>query len=168
MAIVQSGYRACSGAILFNSKKQILIGKRNTQKFECWQFPQGGVEENETFHQAAHREACEELGLPHNALTHVASIDRIFYYETPNNSWLAHNGFKGQAISFSVFFWDGMLGDCDLTISHDPGSPPEFSAVDWMNANEWDERLMPYVVEFKKQLYSQLKDQVLRIINNYV
>src|SRR3989338_9204335 len=97
-------YRACAGAILVNGSRQLLICRRNTDKFEAWQFPQGGVEGEETdFKTAAAREATEELGISHSTLGHVQAIPQVFYYQAPADSWLVQRGFKGQAISFSLF-----------------------------------------------------------------
>ena len=43
---MEKQYRKCAGAVVFNKNGQVFLGNRIG--FEnAWQFPQGGVEENE-------------------------------------------------------------------------------------------------------------------------
>ena len=52
-------YRKNVGVIVFKNHK-VLLFSRADQKTECWQFPQGGIEKNETIINAAKRELFEE------------------------------------------------------------------------------------------------------------
>jgi large subunit ribosomal protein L46 len=49
-------------AIILQRNKELLIVKK-PRKHNAWQFPQGGVDEGETFFAAAKRELGEECGL---------------------------------------------------------------------------------------------------------
>jgi putative (di)nucleoside polyphosphate hydrolase len=51
-------YRANVAAILRRTDGKILIGERADITY-AWQFPQGGVKNNETLHEALQRELKE-------------------------------------------------------------------------------------------------------------
>ncbi|MCB1763609.1 MAG: NUDIX domain-containing protein, partial [Gammaproteobacteria bacterium] len=62
--IDSEGYRPNVGIILCNYKRQVFWGRRVGQN--SWQFPQGGINPDETPEQAMFRELQEEVGLqPH-------------------------------------------------------------------------------------------------------
>ena len=44
------------GIVLLNSENNIFVGKRIDNPKNSWQMPQGGVDQNENFLQAAKRE----------------------------------------------------------------------------------------------------------------
>ena len=48
------------GIILLNHENNIFVGKRIDNPKNSWQMPQGGVDQNENFLQAAKRELEEE------------------------------------------------------------------------------------------------------------
>ena len=55
------------GIVLLNHQNKVFVGKRIDNPQNFWQMPQGGVDENEDFLQAAKRELKEETGLDGNA-----------------------------------------------------------------------------------------------------
>ena len=55
------GYRPNVGIVICNRKGQVLWAKRYGQN--SWQFPQGGINDNESAEQAMYRELYEEVGL---------------------------------------------------------------------------------------------------------
>ncbi|MFA5178012.1 MAG: NUDIX pyrophosphatase [Candidatus Paceibacterota bacterium] len=59
-----------------------LILKRNPQKGGFWQPITGGVEENETFEEAAIREVGEEIGITHD----IKLIDIGYSFEFIDNN----------------------------------------------------------------------------------
>ena len=58
---VDDGYRPNVGIILTNERNQVFWARRSGH--DGWQFPQGGVKNNETVDQAMYRELYEETGL---------------------------------------------------------------------------------------------------------
>ena len=54
-------YRKGVGIIIVNAKGLFFLGKRIGA--EAWQFPQGGIDENELPEEALFRELHEETGL---------------------------------------------------------------------------------------------------------
>jgi len=51
------------GIILLNHENKVFVGKRIDNPKNSWQMPQGGVDQNEDFLQAAKRELEEETGV---------------------------------------------------------------------------------------------------------
>lgn len=62
--IDSDGFRPNVGIILCNDQRKLFWGRRVGQ--DAWQFPQGGIDENESPEEALFRELAEEVGLkPH-------------------------------------------------------------------------------------------------------
>jgi len=71
--IDSDGFRPNVGIIIFNEKGQLLWAKRLGQ--DAWQFPQGGVQQDESPDQAAFRELNEEVGLAEEDVEIIASTE---------------------------------------------------------------------------------------------
>ncbi len=55
-------FRPAVGALVFDAAGRLLVGRRNDSESPHWQFPQGGMDENENAEEAVLRELYEELG----------------------------------------------------------------------------------------------------------
>ena len=98
-------------AVIYNSRKQILLAQRPLHKHQGgkWEFPGGKVEPNESATTALKRELFEELGIdaPTNAMQPLLEIKHAY---TDKNIWLdiwtVHQfqneaiGREGQAIAW--------------------------------------------------------------------
>jgi len=60
--IDKSGFRLNVGIVLVNAQNQVFWGRR-IGRMGGWQFPQGGIHENENALEAMYREMHEEVGL---------------------------------------------------------------------------------------------------------
>ena len=67
------------GIILLNHENNIFVGKRIDNPKNSWQMPQGGVDENEDFLQAANRELEEETSIKSVQL--IKELDGWFKYD---------------------------------------------------------------------------------------
>ena len=71
------------GIILLNNQNNILVGKRVDNPKNFWQMPQGGVNKNENFLNAAKRELEEETGV--KSIELIKELDGWLEYELPEN-----------------------------------------------------------------------------------
>ncbi len=79
--IDNDGYRANVGIILCNKERRVFWAKRCGQN--AWQFPQGGINQDETPEQAMFRELYEETGLGPDNVTVIGSTQRWLRYNLP-------------------------------------------------------------------------------------
>lgn len=84
-------YPVAAGCIK-NSKGEILLVKK--RKSDIWGFPAGGVEPDETIHQALKREIKEEINAD------VAPTRLIAIYSTPEFDFTYPNGNKIHPLIF--------------------------------------------------------------------
>ncbi len=71
--IDSDGFRPNVGIILTNDQGQLLWARRVGGQ-DAWQFPQGGINPNETPEQALYRELHEEIGLRQQDVAAVAPL----------------------------------------------------------------------------------------------
>ena len=71
------------GIILLNHENKVFVGKRIDNPKNFWQMPQGGINQNENFLQAAKRELEEETGIKSVKL--VKELNEWLKYDLPEN-----------------------------------------------------------------------------------
>ena len=144
-AIDRHGYRPNVGIIVCNDCRQVLWARRASQ--EGWQFPQGGVERNETAQEAAYRELYEEVGLRPDHVRLVGCTRRWLRYDVPYRVLRRTRArrFKGQKQLWFLFQLVGNDTDVCLSVSH----KPEFDQWCWVDYWEPLER----IVAFKREVY---------------
>ncbi len=141
------GYRPNVGIIICNAEQQVLWARRSTR--DGWQFPQGGVEENETAEQAAFRELYEEIGLAREHVRLIGRTQEWLRYEIPRR--LVRNPrrqmLRGQKQLWFLFHLIG--SDSDVCL--DRCGRPEFDRWRWVDY--W----LPLddIVHFKREVYLQ-------------
>lgn len=154
-------FRPCAGAIVFNKKGQILLCSRKDTTSDAWQFPQGGIEKNETPKEAAKRELFEE--------TSVSSIISIYTDEKPQKyeftneikDLLIQRGIFniGQEIYFTLFYFYG-----DDSEIHVKTKQPEFKDYMWSDFDFAVKNIIP----FKRDVYSAAAQKFEPIIRQYL
>ena len=75
-------FRKCAGVVVFNKNGKVFVANRLGMD-DAWQFPQGGVEKNETIEEAAKRELFEETSITSVKLIHTET--NPIRYEFPEN-----------------------------------------------------------------------------------
>ena len=90
------GYRKNVAMVVLNDKQEVLICKRKGT--ENWQFPQGGIDENEFIEDAMYRELYEEVGLKKKDVSIVGKTNHEIRYDIPKTirSRVLGGKFKGQ------------------------------------------------------------------------
>ena len=71
------------GIILLNNENKIFVGKRIDNPKNFWQMPQGGLDQNENFFEAAKRELEEETGI--RSVELIKELSGWQIYDLPEN-----------------------------------------------------------------------------------
>ncbi len=141
------GYRLNVGIILSNSKKKLFWGRRIGQS--SWQFPQGGIDENETPLQAMHRELEEEVGLKAEHVEILGVTKDWLHYDLPKR-YIRQNCHPlciGQKQR-----WYLLKVDCFKShFCFDKTTHPEFDAYRWVHYSVPEKE----VVYFKRRVYER-------------
>jgi putative (di)nucleoside polyphosphate hydrolase len=140
------GYRPNVGIVLSNDLGQVLWARR-VGGHDAWQFPQGGINEDESLEEALFRELHEEVGLDPDSVQILARTRGWLHYRLPKRL-RRHNstpGFKGQK---QKWFLLRMLAE-DERVQVDANPKPEFDYWRWVSY--WYP--VCQVVEFKREVY---------------
>lgn len=146
-------YRPCVGMMIANRQGKIFVGQRldgrHSQWGDCWQMPQGGIDEGEDARTAALRELTEETGLAPEKVEIIAESKEQYFYDLPpellGKIWKGR--FRGQQQDWFLMRFSGEDEDIDIATKH-----PEFSAWKWADP----EMLPDMIVPFKRDIYRGL------------
>ena len=144
--IDQDGYRANVGIMLINGEKQLLWAKRCHQA-NAWQFPQGGIDENEQPIDALWRELKEELGLEPQHVEVIAESQHWYRYRLPKK--FIRRGSKPLCIGQKQRWFLLELTADPSAIQLDQFDPPEFDRITWVGS----EQAIAEVINFKREVY---------------
>jgi len=150
--IDKQGYRANVGIILSNMHGQLLWAKRIGQ--DAWQFPQGGILENETTEQAMYRELKEEIGLSAAHVKIIANTHNWLYYDLPDH--LIRYNSKPLCIGQKQKWYLLEFTGDETEIRLDNCQVPEFDYWQWVDY--WHP--LNKIVAFKRDVY-------LRALNEF-
>lgn len=156
--IDEQGYRPNVGIVLCNRVGQVLWARRSHR--DGWQFPQGGIKEDETPEQALFRELREEIGLAQPAVQVLGRTRDWVRYEIPAQyrrsasqpcghdvSGVAARTFRGQK---QIWFLLRLVGR-DEDVRLDLAKKPEFDSWRWIEY--WS--ALEHIVDFKRDVYRQ-------------
>ena len=139
------------GIILLNKKNNIFVGKRVDNPKKFWQMPQGGVDNNENFLEAAKRELEEETSIKSVKL--IKELDSWLEYELPKNllGKIWQGKFRGQKQKWFVMKFIGNENEINVKTKN-----PEFLKWKWIEPS----KLTDVVVDFKFNMYSKIKQEL--------
>lgn len=150
--IDSDGFRPNVGMVICNSQKKLFWGRRVGQN--AWQFPQGGIREDETPEQAMFRELEEEVGLKPNHVEILGVTHGWLRYRLPNR-FMRHQSEPLCIGQKQRWFLLRVL--CEESGFCLDGSPkPEFD--NWRWVKYWQP--LREVVYFKRRVYSQALEQL--------
>lgn len=143
--------------LLYNSKYQLFLGERYGQP-GIWQFPQGGVESEESLEENVERELKEELGIESKHIGTLLKLKATNEYEFFNPPKYAKGRWRGQSQTFWAVKFEGKDKDIDVS-RHDK----EFSSWKWATPAEVRTQAEPVrlpgyekaIFEFEKLVKSQ-------------
>ena len=144
------------GIVLLNKENKVLVAKRIDNPKNFWQMPQGGVDEGEDFYHAALRELKEETSIISVKL--IKEIENKFTYILPDHliGIIWKGKFKGQKQKWFVMRFVGNESEININTKH-----PEFLDWKWIDLKN----LTEIAVNFKLEVYKQVKSEVLKILN---
>ncbi len=139
------GFRPNVGIILANTAGQVLWARRSGH--DAWQFPQGGITQNESPEQAMYRELWEEVGLERRDVKIIASTRNWLRYRLPRR-FVRHDNSPVCIGQKQKWFLLQMLSqDERVTLNRTPS--PEFDGWRWVSY--WYP--LNQVVAFKREVY---------------
>lgn len=128
-----------------NDKRQVFFAKRIGMV--AWQFPQGGMKENETPEETMFRELKEEIGLNPDDVQVVASTKRWLKYRLPGR--LVRHYAKPLCIGQKQKWFLLRLANGEAKIDLQANNDPEFDSWAWVSY--WYP--LKQVVTFKRRVY---------------
>ena len=150
------GYRPNVGIVICNRKGQVLWAKRYGQN--SWQFPQGGINDNESAEQAMYRELYEEVGLQPKDVKVLYASKHWLRYKLPKR--LLRYDSKPVCIGQKQrWFLLQLVGD-EKNINMNTTKSPEFDGWRWVSF--WYP--VRQVVSFKKDVYRKAMKEFAQAI----
>ena len=148
--------RSGVGIVVLNKDNKIFVAKRIDNPKNFWQMPQGGVDHGENFLKAAYRELEEETSIKNVEL--IKELDGLIEYELPPHllGIIWKGKYRGQKQKWFVVRFLGEDSEININTKN-----PEF--LDW----KWTEldKITDEVVDFKLNVYKNVKEKVKKIIN---
>ena len=144
------------GIVVLNNENKVFVAKRIDNPKNFWQMPQGGVDKDENYYEAALRELKEETSIISVEL--IQEIDKKFTYILPDHliGIIWKGKFKGQTQKWFVMRFIGNESEININTKH-----PEFLDWKWINLDDLPE----IAVNFKLDVYKNVKQEVKKILN---
>ena len=148
--------RSGVGIVVLNKKDEVFVAKRIDNQKNFWQMPQGGVDKGEDYLTAAYRELEEETSIKNVDL--IKKLDGLISYELPKEllGIIWKGKYRGQEQKWFVMRFLGQDSEIDIKTKN-----PEFCEWKWIDL----ENITDLVVDFKLQVYEDVKKKVKEIIN---
>ena len=146
------GFRANVGIVLIRDGGEVFLGSRSDGR--GWQFPQGGVQRDESPEQALFRELHEEVGLERGDVEVIASTRSWLRYRLPRQ-YVRRRSMPLCIGQKQRWFLLRMVGD-EQRLKFDVTERPEFD--DWRWVDYWSP--VREVIYFKRIVYARALDEL--------
>ncbi len=140
--------RAGVGIVLLNNKNEVFVGKRLDNPKNFWQMPQGGVDINEDYLDAAKRELQEETSI--RSVELIKELDGWLKYDLPKKlvGKIWKGKYRGQKQKWFVMKFLGNDNEININTQN-----PEFLDWKWVKID----KITDLVVDFKLNIYKEIK-----------
>ena len=144
------------GIALLNHENKIFVGKRIDNPTNSWQMPQGGVDKNEDFLQAAKRELEEETSV--KTIEVIKELNEWLTYDLPKNllGKLWKGKYRGQKQKWFIMKFLGENDEINIKTKN-----AEFKEWKWIDINQ----LLNVVVNFKLDVYKSIVKELNVLLN---
>ena len=139
------------GIALLNHENKVFVGKRIDNPKNYWQMPQGGIDKNESFVEAAKRELEEETGV--KTIKILKEFDGWLIYDLPKNliDKIWKGRYRGQKQKWFIIKFLGKNNEINIRTKN-----PEFIDWKWIDPSD----LPKVVVNFKSDIYKKLAKEL--------
>lgn len=145
--IDSNGYRSNVGIVLSNPEGKVFWARRRGQN--AWQFPQGGIQKNESPIDAMYRELYEETGLGSELVELVGQTSDWLRYKIPDH--LLRHRSKPLCIGQKQIWFRLMLIGEEAAFNLSCSDNPEFDRWRWVDY--WTP--VKEIIAFKRKVYKQ-------------
>ena len=142
------------GIVLINYKNKVFVGKRIDNPNKFWQMPQGGVNKNENFLDAAKRELEEETGIKTVKLIKELNEWLIYYLPKKLIDKIWKGKYIGQKQKWFIMRFLGKNDEINIKTKN-----PEFLNWKWVEPSD----LPKVVVDFKVNIYKKLAKELIHL-----
>jgi len=148
--------RSGVGIVVLNKDNKVFVAKRIDNPKNFWQMPQGGIDYNEDFLKAAYRELEEETSIKNVKL--IKELDSTTTYELPDYllGIIWKGKYRGQKQKWFLMRFTGEDREINIKTKN-----PEFLDWKWIDLD----LITDLVVDFKLDVYKEIKEKVKKIIN---
>ena len=145
------------GIVLLNDNNEVFVGKRIDNPKNFWQMPQGGVDKNENFLDAAKRELKEETSIKNVRL--IKEIEGWLTYELPKDllGKIWKGKYRGQKQKWFIMKFLGSNNEININTKE-----PEFLDWKWIKPS----KLPEVVINFKINIYKKITKKLSAFITN--
>ena len=149
-------FRNGVGIVVLNKDNKVFVAKRIDNPKNFWQMPQGGIDKDEDFLSAAYRELEEETSI--RSVELIKQLNGILTYELPDHllGIIWKGKYRGQKQKWFLMRFTGNEDEINVNTKK-----PEFLDWKWLEI----EKITDTVVDFKLDVYKQVKEKVKKIIN---
>jgi|TARA_B110001452_G_C15164403_1_gene404900 putative (di)nucleoside polyphosphate hydrolase len=144
------------GIVVLNNDNKVFVGKRKDNPIDKWQMPQGGVEKNEDYLIAMKRELLEETSI--KSIKVLKELEEWLEYDLPKNllGIIWKGKFRGQRQKWYIVRFIGNDSEININTKY-----PEFIEWKWIEMD----KLPSLIVEFKKDVYKKILENLKKFIN---
>ena len=145
------------GIVVINNENKVFVAKRIDNPKKFWQMPQGGVDNGEDYLTAAYRELEEETSIKNVKL--IKELDGLITYELPKKllGVIWKGKYRGQEQKWFLMKFVGSEDEINIKTKN-----PEFLDWRWVNIDQITE----LVVDFKLNVYREIKEKVQKVLIN--